>query len=111
MAKSKVQEVEQEESNPSFKARRYACMRWPFLRIGSLVHFENGFYTAQSEDEANLIEGNDAFGKHIHPIKWEPKAVPTKSGPVAELIESEIVAALAEQQPRARRGSIGTRQE
>ena len=91
-----------------FKARRYACTRWPFLRIGGKIQFEAGFYTAQSKEDADLIEGNEAYGKHIHPIKWEPKTVPTKPGKVEELIESEIASELAARQPRARRGAVGT---
>ena len=92
-----------------FKSRRYVCMQWPFLRLKSDVRFENGFYTADSEEKVNLIEGNEAFGKQIHPIKWEPKEVPVKPGKVEELIESEIAEALAARQPRVRRGGIGTR--
>lgn len=94
---------------PEFKPKRYACMRWPFLRIGGHIKFEGGFFTANTPEEVQLVEGNEAYGKHIHPIKWEPKPVPVKTGQVEELIESEIVAALAEKQPRARRGAVGTR--
>lgn len=92
-----------------YKPRRYACTRWPFLRIGGQIKFENGFYTTKSEEEQQMIEENEAYGKTIHPIKWEPKEVPTKSGPVETLIEDEIIAELAAKQPRARRGAVGTR--
>lgn len=92
-----------------FKSRRYACMQWPFLRLKSDVRFEAGFFTAKTQEHVDLVESNDAFGKQIHPIKWEPKPVPVKTGKVEELIESEIANALAERQPKARRGGIGTR--
>ena len=96
-----------------FKSRRYACMQWPFLRLSGpekvSVRFERGFFTATTEAEANVIESNESFGKQIFPIKWEPKPVPSQAGPVESLIESEIVSALAEQQPRVRRGKIGTK--
>ncbi len=91
-----------------FKSRRYACTRWPFLRIGGKIQFEAGFYTAHTEEDAAMIESNEAYGKHIHPIKWEPKPVPTKPGKVEELIESEIASELAARQPRARRGAVST---
>lgn len=92
-----------------FKARRYACVRWPFLRLRGGVKFSAGFYTAKSEDEVKIIEENQAFGVHIHPILWEPSKVPTTPGKVEALIESEIESALAIDKPRARRGAIGTR--
>ena len=92
-----------------FKAKRYACTQWPFLRIGKDIQFEAGFYTARTKELADMIEANEAFGKHIYPIKWEPKPVPTQPGKVETLIESEIAEALAEKAPRARRGAVGTR--
>ena len=92
-----------------FKARRYACLTWPFLRLGGGIKFEAGFFTARTPEHVSLIEGSDSFGKHIHPIKWEPTALPVKQGKVEELIEAEIADALAERQPKARRGGIGTR--
>lgn len=92
-----------------FVARRYACTQWPFLRMSKDVRFEAGFYTARTQEEADIVEANEAFGIHIHPIKWAPKPVPTKPGKVEELIESEIIEALAEKQPKAKRGAIGTK--
>lgn len=92
-----------------FKAKRYACMQWPYLRIGAKVKFERGFYTANTPEEASLIESCESYGKAIHPIQWEPKEVPSVPTKVEALIEDEIRSALAAKQPRARRGAIGTK--
>lgn len=83
-------------------------MQWPFLRVGK-IRFENGFFTANTEDEASIVEKCESFGKHIFPIKYKPKAVETAPAKVEELIEDEIVAALAARAPRVRRGAIGTK--
>lgn len=100
---------EVEDPGPEFKSKRYACMQWPFLRLRGKVQFDKGFFTAQTPEQVEIVETNQAYGVHIHPIKWEPQPVPTKPGKVEELIESEIANALAEKQPRVRRGAIGTR--
>lgn len=92
-----------------FTPKRYACVQWPFLRLGKEIKFEGGFYTAKNEDEVKLIESNSAYGVHIHPIKWAPKPVPTKPDKVEELIEMEVASAISSKQPRVRRGAIGTR--
>ena len=92
-----------------FKPRRYACMQWPSLRLRHDIKFEHGFLTVGNQEDADLVERNQAFGKQIHPIKYDPKPVPESPSKVEELIESEIVSALSEKQPRARRGAIGTR--
>lgn len=92
-----------------FKAKRYACTRWPFLRVGGGVKFNAGFFTATTPEQVEAIEKNEAFGKSIHPILWEPKAVPTKPGKIEALIESEIVEQLAATKPAVKRGARGTR--
>lgn len=92
-----------------FTPKRYACTRWPFLRLQKGIKFNAGFYTTKSQEENDVIEASDSFGIHIHPIMWKPKEVPTKPGAVEALIESEIESALAERQPRARKGAIGTK--
>ena len=91
-----------------YKPKRYACTRWPFLRVGGGVKFNAGFYTTKSEAEEKAIEKNEAFGIHIHPILWEPTAVPSKQGKVESLIEADIQAALDIKKPQARRGAVGT---
>lgn len=99
-----------------YKPKRYACMRWPALRMGVTpelkngIKFNAGFYTTRSQAEQDVIEASEAYGVHVHPILWEPKEVPTKPGKVETLIEAEIEAALASKAPpKARRGAIGTR--
>jgi hypothetical protein len=84
-------------------------MQWPGLRLRHDIRFEHGFFTADSKDKADLIESCESFGRAIHPIKWEPTAVPVVQGKVEEMIESEIANELAARQPKARRGGIGTR--
>ena len=93
----------------SFKAKRYACTRWPFLRMKNGVKFSAGFFTAQNQEQADVIEKSESFGVHVHPVLWEPSKVPTVPGKVEALIESEIESALASKQPQARRGARGSR--
>ena len=98
-----------------FKPKRYACVKWPFLRIGSgkpgesALKFNAGFFTAQDEREVGLVEKNEAYGIHIHPVQWEPSKTPSKPGKVQELIQEEIESALAANEPKARRGARGSR--
>lgn len=91
-----------------FKPRRYACIRWPFLRLRHL-QFCAGFLTVNSQEDADLVESNDAYGVHVHPVLWEPERLPSKPGKVETLIESEIEAALIEKKPKARKGAVGTK--
>ena len=92
-----------------FKPKRYACIRWPFLRLKGGIQFRAGFFTANSQDEVDTIESNEAYGVHLHPVLWEPEKLPTKPGKVETLIESEIEAALIEKKPKARKGAVGTK--
>jgi hypothetical protein len=97
-------------SGESFEPKRYACIRWPFLRVGSEgIKFNAGFFTANTPEEAAQIEGNEAFGRHIHPVQFKAQPVPSKPGKVETMIEAEIEEALAAKQPQARKGAVGTR--
>ncbi len=92
-----------------FKAKRYACIRWPFLRLAGGIKFNAGFYTAKSAEEAQAIEKNEAFGVHIHPVLWEPSATPSKPTTVQTLSEADIEQALEVAKPKAHRGARGSR--
>lgn len=51
--------------------KRYCSRRWPSLRVGDSIVFENGSYTTENEAEQALIEGLTYFG----PLVWhEPEA-------------------------------------
>lgn len=51
--------------------KRYCSRRWPSLRVGSSIVFENGSYTTDNADEQELIESLSYFG----PLVWhEPEA-------------------------------------
>jgi hypothetical protein len=85
-------------------------MRWPALRVGEFVKFSNGRFTATKQSEVDAIEKCESYNVHIHPLLLDkPRPAPVKPGPVETMIESEIEAALAERQPQARRGGIGTK--
>ena len=98
-----------------FEPKRYACVKWPFLRIGtptqgqSPIKFNSGFYTANSQEAVDAIEKNEAYGIHIHPVLWKPSPTPSKPDKVQVLVEAEIEAALAESKPLARKGARGSR--
>lgn len=106
-------------SEGEFVPKSYACVRWPELRVGKkiggkdgtnmYVKFNRGRFTATSPEEVEVIESSEAFGVAIHNLDIKPKPAPVKPGPVETMIESEIEAALAERQPQARKGGIGTR--
>jgi hypothetical protein len=90
-----------------FKFVLFACAKWPFMRCGGGVKFENGFFTATSEEHIKKIEATDAFkAKQIIEIRERNK----KPAPTIE--ESAELAAIEELKklvPRAHRGAVGTR--
>ena len=46
--------------------RGYVCNRWPFLKIGSHVAFQDGLYETDDLSLQGLIESRDYFGVHVH---------------------------------------------
>ncbi|MGH9932408.1 MAG: hypothetical protein ACREA9_24660, partial [Pyrinomonadaceae bacterium] len=95
------------EVETQFEPRKYACVRWPFLRLGSGLKFQNGFLTATTQAAADRIENHPAYGIQVHPVKIDVAKVIAEREekknhrPIEAMIEEEIQAALAANQPRA----------
>ena len=69
--------------------RFYICNRWPFLKIGKSVAFQDGLYGTDDLSLQGLIESRDYFGVHVH--YKEHYETPTASETEAEapLVEVE----------------------
>ena len=46
--------------------RGYVSNRWPFLKIGSHIAFQDGFYETDDLSLQGLIESRDYFNVHVH---------------------------------------------
>lgn len=97
----------EEKENPiaPFVPRKYICSRWPFLRLRGGIRFEVGHFTATTEEQAEVVESNNAFPGQIIRIH-ERK---TKQPSIEEAAEITALQELQKLQPQARRGMIGTR--
>ena len=67
--------------------RGYVCNRWPFLKIGSHIAFQDGFYETDDLSLQGLIESRDYFGVHVH--HKEHYVTPTASETAAETTSVE----------------------
>lgn len=45
----------------------YICNRYPFLRIGARIQFQDGLFETEDADLQAMVEANEWFNLHIHP--------------------------------------------
>lgn len=88
-----------------FEPRRYACSRWPFLRLGAGIQFNRGFLIADSQSVIDRVERADGYGSAIIEIK-------ERKGRALSVEESAEIAAIEEIEksyPKARSGAVSTK--
>lgn len=91
-----------------FKTRKFACARWPFLRIGGGLQFDNGHLTIESNDAMERLERTDAYRVgHIVEIKERGRASEEHS--VEETAVLTALDELKKLQPRVNKGAVSTR--
>lgn len=87
--------------------KKYACARWPFMRVGGGLKFQSGYLLAEGEDQIKRVERTDAF---LHGQIIEIRG--RKPGTKLSLEEATEMRAVEEinklRMPRARRGAIST---
>ena len=82
--------------------RGYVCNRWPFLKIGSHVAFQDGFYETDDLSLQGLIESRDYFGVQVH---HKEHYVTTATTAAAETTQAEE----EKPKPKVRLGRRGTK--
>ena len=82
--------------------RGFVCNRWPFLKIGSHIAFQDGFYETDDLSLQGLIESRDYFGVHVH---HKEHYVATAAPEIAEKTEGEP----ERPKPRVVQGRRGSR--
>jgi len=62
----------------------FVCNRYPFLKIGKQVWFQDGLFTTEDPELQKMIEANSSFGIHIHyqdpPVTAKAKAQKLEDG-------------------------------
>lgn len=74
--------------------RVYVCNAWKSLKLSRSIHFQNGLYATENEDEQRIIESNNAFGVQIH---WQDPPVIAKAQEQHKQDESEANARAVEE--------------
>lgn len=90
----------------------YVSNRFPSLKIGDRVAFQDGLFETDDPELVALIERNEWFGVHIHPrdlpaggASASEPAPPASPAPVPEASAGAPEVFV----PRVRQGSRGTR--
>lgn len=60
-----IQSVTAGDNQGKASKKVYQCARWPYLRIGKKVKFENGCFETEDTEIQALIEAKPEYGAHI----------------------------------------------
>ncbi len=84
----------------------YVSNRFPFLKIGDQIAFQNGLFETDDPALIALIERHDWFGVHIHPRDLPTEASSEGAEAPADTDRSWTPEVFV---PRVRQGTRGTR--
>jgi hypothetical protein len=88
-----------------FEPRKYVCATWPFLRLRKGVKFDRGFYTAATQEMADIVEASESFGGAIRLI--QEKVVENNTDGMTG-IEEQLMKTLKKKVPAVRKGVISS---